>query len=158
MIPVSETWKDVYASSESLLTTFAEKLKAIDKLFNSSNEVPNPELETMFSDIFADFRTIQKLIIRVKTMPVADDAELLERNEKVTSVANYLVQESHTVRTLQHTYMVAKRNQENLQTDLLAVDEFVGQDRTKIEFLINEVKQEMARQQAIMASRPETLL
>lgn len=71
---------------------------------NNDNQV-----ETLFTDISNDLRIIQEIAIRVKNMPVADDAERLVRNTKVFDTANYLQQESNHFRRQQHEYMLIKR-------------------------------------------------
>lgn len=143
---VQESWKDAYDSAKSSLETFAEKLDALDKLFISSS-LPNQELETMFSDVFADFRTIQELFIRVKKMPIADDAERLDRNQKIFDVATYLSQESTAARKL---YNMAYRTEIDLKQDeeLFSIQDQTNLEQEKLELQINEVKQEMLRQEA----------
>jgi len=143
---VQESWKDAYDSAKSSLEIFAEKLDALDKLFISSS-LPNQELETMFSDVFADFRTIQELFIRVKKMPIADDAERLDRNQKIFDVATYLSQESTAARKL---YNMAYRTEIDLKQDeeLFSIQDQTNLEQEKLELQINEVKQEMLRQEA----------
>jgi uncharacterized protein YjcR len=120
---------------------------ALDKLYHSSSSsVPNQELETMFSDVFADFRTIQDLFIRVKKMPISDDAERLDRNQKIFDVATYLSQESTAARKLYMAY----RTEIDLkqEEELFSIQDQTNLEQEKLELQINEVKQEMLRQEA----------
>jgi erythromycin esterase-like protein len=106
-----ETWKDIYETIDPTLAEFAEKLAALDKLFYSSSG-SNEQLETMFTDITKEFRTIQQTVLCLKNMPVADDAQRFIRNQKVYDAAKYLQQESTSFNKLQWAYFVAMVNDE----------------------------------------------
>ena len=100
-----ETWQNVYKTIEPALGVLAKKMAALDKyrIYPQLND--NNQVDTLFTDISNDFRIIQEIAIRVKNMPVADDAERLDRNNKVFDTANYLQQESTHFRLQQHEYL-----------------------------------------------------
>lgn len=100
-----ETWQNVYKTIEPALVVLAKKMAALDKyrIYPQLND--NNQVDTLFTDISNDLRIIQEIAIRVKNMPVADDAELLDRNNKVFDTAIYLQQESTHFRLQQHEYL-----------------------------------------------------
>jgi hypothetical protein len=80
-------------------------------------------------------------------MPIADDAERLDRNQKIFDVATYLSQESTAARKL---YNMAYRTEIDLKQDeeLFSIQDQTNLEQEKLELQINEVKQEMLRQEA----------
>lgn len=132
----AETWEDIYESIESHLDGFAVKLHGLDELFYASSS--SKALEKMFEDILLDFRSIQKMVFRLKNMSVIDDAQRLIRDQNVKDIAKYLQQESETVRQLQNSYLMKSEQDRELNDQ------------------INEVDQETLRQEELMAEQKET--
>lgn len=89
-----ETWQNVYKTIEHALMVLAEKMATLDRYMIYPELNVDNQIGKLFTDIPKDFRTIQQIAIRVKNMPVADDAERLDRNKKVIDTAKYLQQES----------------------------------------------------------------
>lgn len=104
-----ETWQNVYKTIEPAVIVLSEKMAALDKYMVYPELNNDNQVETLFTDISNDLRIIQEIAIRVKNMPVADDAERLVRNNKVFDTAEYLQQESKHFRIQQHEYLLKKR-------------------------------------------------
>jgi hypothetical protein len=100
-----ETWQNVYKTIEPALVVLAEKMAALDKYMIYPELNVDNQVGKLFTDISKDFCAIQQIAIRVKNMPVADDAERLDRNKKVIDTAEYLQQESEHFRYQQREDM-----------------------------------------------------
>ncbi len=100
-----ETWQNVYKTIEPALMVLAEKMAALDKYMIYPELNVDNQVGKLFTDISKDFCAIQQIAIRLKNMPVADDAERLDRNKKVIDTAEYLQQESEHFRYQQREDM-----------------------------------------------------